>query len=300
MAGVSQSIAPAKNYLRLMDEIYKEASKTSILDTANDRIRFVGANKIELFKTNMDGFADYSRSSGFVKGGVATTWEELTMDKDRGIEFVIDTMDNEEAMGMPIATTLSEFIRTKEVPEVDAYRFAKYASTSNILSANADITIGTTDVPGLIDTAEKAMNDEEVPMEGRILFVSETAWAGLKAKVTRYLANESGVNREVYTFNGMPIIRVPQGRFNTAVTLYDGTSNFGFTPAAGGYKINFLIVHPSAVAQVVKHNPVKIFNPAVNQEQDAWKLQTRLYHGAWVLDNKVKGIYLHRASTANT
>lgn len=298
MAGITQSIPSAKQYLAVMDEVYKQASKTAILDAANNRVRFKGGNKIELWKTDMDGLADYSRANGYVTGGVQGSWEELTLTKDRGIEFNLDVMDNKEALGMPLMTTLSEFIRTKEVPEVDAYRFAKYATAAGT-SANGDITIGTTDVPALIDAAEQAMSDAEVPEEGRILFISETAYAGLKTKIQRTLANENGVNKEVLTYNSMRVIRVPQVRFNTAVTLNDGTTDFGFAPTSGGFKINFMIIHPTAVAQVVKHNPIKIFTPDQNQSADGYKIQERLYHDAFALDNKVKGIYVHRKATAN-
>jgi hypothetical protein len=207
---------------------------------------------------------------------------------------------NEETLGMAFGTLAGEFMRVNEIPELDAYRFAKMASTSGVSSANADITVGTTDVPGLIDAAEMQMGDDEVPYEGRVLFVSEKAYAGLKAKITRYLANENGVQREVETYNGMEVVRVPQSRFNTAITLNDGTSAFGFAPTAGGYKINFMIVHPSAVLPIVKHDIVKIFSPDENQTADKWLFQTRVYHDCFVLDNKVKGIYVHRAATANT
>ena len=98
----------------------------------------------------------------------------------------------------------------------------------------------------------------------------------------------------------LEVVRVPQSRFNTAVTLYDGTSNFGFAPTAGGYKINFMIVHPSAVLPVVKHEIVKVFSPDENQSADAWKFQIRVYHDLFVLDQKVKGIYCHYDTTANT
>jgi hypothetical protein len=38
---------------------------------------------------------------------------------------------------------------------------------------------------------------------------------------------------------------------------------------------------------------MKVFDPDVNQAKDAWLFQYRLYHDAFVYDNKVKGIYLH-------
>ena len=297
---MANSITLAEKFLPILDGVYKRESLTARLLGANALIRFNGANKVSIFKTDMDGFGDYSRANGFVNGSVTAGWEDYTLTKDRGIGLGVDRMDNEETLGMAFGTLAGEFARTKEVPELDAYRFAAMAGTSGISSANADITVGTTDVPNLIDTAEMTMGDDEVPYEGRVLFVSEKCYAGLKAKITRYLANENGVQREVETYNGMEVVRVPQNRFNTAVTLYDGTSNFGFAPTAGGYKINFMIVHPSAVLPVVKHDIVKVFSPDENQTADKWLFQVRVYHDMFVLDNKVKGIYMHRAATANT
>lgn len=297
---MSNTIVLAEKFLPILDGIYKRESLTARLLGANDLIRFNGANKVSIFKTDMDGLADYSRANGFVNGSVNAGWEDYTMTKDRGIGLGVDRMDDEETLGMAFGTLAGEFMRTKEIPELDAYRFAAMASATGVSSANADITVGTTDVPGLIDTAEMQMGDDEVPYEGRVLFVSEKCYAGLKAKITRYLANENGVQREVETYNGMEVVRVPQSRFNTAVTLNDGTSAFGFAPTAGGYKINFMIVHPSAVLPVVKHDIVKIFSPDENQTADKWLFQTRIYHDMFVLDNKVKGIYVHRAATANT
>lgn len=188
--------------------------------------------------------------------------------------------------------------------EIDAYTFARLASWSGVSGANADITVGTTDVPDLIDTAEMTMGDDEVPVEGRLLYVSEKSYAGLKSKITRYLANENGVNREVEVYNGMPVIRVPQNRFNTAITLYDGSTSGqedgGYViPASTSYKINFMIVEPSAVVKVAKHVVPRIFAPDQNINADAYQFDYRIYHDVWVLDNKVKGIYVHRASTAN-
>lgn len=297
---MANQIILAQKYVPILDGIYKRESLTARLLGANALIRFDGANVVKVFKTTVDGYADYSRANGFVKGSITTGWETYTMTKDRGVEISVDRMDDEETLGMAFGTLAGEFMRTQEIPELDAYRFARMAGTTGITSASAAITVGTTDVPALIDTAEQVMGDEEVPLEGRILFVSEKAYAGIKSKITRMLVNEFDVQREVETFNGMPVVRVPKSRFATAVTLNDGTAAFGYTPAVGGYYINFMVVHPSAVLPVVKHDIVKIFSPDENQTADAWKFQIRTYHDMFVLDKKVKGIYCHYDTTAIT
>ena len=206
---------------------------------------------------------------------------------------------------MAFGTLAGEFLRTQVIPEVDAIRFAKLASTTGISAATAADISASTNVADLLDEALYTMDEDEVPAEGRIAFVSEAAYRRLKGNLTRYLLNDqTGVNTNVEMYNDLRIVRVPQARFNTAITLRDGITSGqeagGFTPTAGGYKINFLVVHPSAVVQVIKHAVPRIFSPEVNQSADAWMFQYRVYHGIDVLDNKVAGIYLHRGSTANT
>ena len=146
------------------------------------------------------------------------------------------------------------------------------------------------------------MGDAEVPEEGRILFVSEKCYAALKAKITRYVQNDvRGINTIVESYDDMRVVKVPAGRFNTAINELDGTTvgeeDGGYT--VGGYPINFMIVHPSAIVQIVKHVVPRVFSPEVNQQADGWKFLYRVAGLNAVEANKVKGIYLHRASTAN-
>jgi len=291
------SIALATKYEPILDEVYKAASRSAILDAANSDIKWIGADTVKLPKMALDGLADYSRNSGFVAGSETLTWGTYQLTHDRGVSYTIDRMDDEETLGTAFGRLAGEFVRVHEVPEIDAVRFATYASA--VTPVKADITVGTTDVPSLIDVGTQAMDEAEVPYEGRILFVSPKAYAGLKAKIVRYIANETEVQRNVEMYNDMRVITVPQARFNTLVTLNDGSLKFGFEPTAGGYKINFMIVHPSAVAQPVKHRLVNIIPADQNQLADGDKFNFRVYYDAFVLDNKTNGIYCHCANTAN-
>ena len=299
---VTNNIALAQAYLPLLDEVYKRESLTSRFDYTSDRVRFIGANTVQVYMTSMSGLADYGRNTGFVQGAVNGSWETMELGVDRGVTLSVDVLDNDETMGMAFGTLLSQFMRTQVVPELDAYRFAQMASFTGINKATAaDITIGTTDVASMLDTAEQVMGDAEVPLDNRICFMSEKCYAAFKENITRYLGNDSSVSRNVTEYNGMPIIRVPQNRFNTAITLNNGTSAFGYSvPATTSYPINFLIVQPDCLVQIVKHVVPRIFSPEVNQQMDAWKLDYRIYHDIFQYENKEAGIYLSAAATANT
>lgn len=296
------SIALAQKYLPLLDEIYKAESKTSILDTGAMNLEFINANTVKIYNLQTGALGAYSRSTGYPAKDITGTWETFTLSQDRGAMFNIDAMDEEETINLTVGNTLAQFLRTAVIPEVDQYRFAKYAAKAKLTGTPADITSGTTDIPDLIAAAQEAMGDAEVPVDGRVLFVSELCYRALKAKITRYLANENGVNKNVEIYDDMRVVRVPKGRFATGATI--GTNGF----AQSGYAINFMIVHPSAVAQVVKHEVPKLITPALNQTADGWKVGYRLYHDTFTIEHgtvqgsgesgMTNGIYLHRASTA--
>ena len=299
-APVANSVSLATKFLPLLDEVYKRESLTSVLDVANDRVQFIGAQTVKVAKIDVDGLGDYSRNAGYVPGSSDISWELLTLEQDRGRSFNLDVMDNDETLGVLVGNTLGEFVRTQVVPELDAYRFAKY-------SANAGTTVtatlsGSDNIADLIQAGEATLDDKEVPYEGRILFVNPYIYAYLKQDITRYTANgDPNVNGEVEMYDDMRVIRVPSGRFNTQVTLAQPTT----ASSAGGYSatgvdINFMIVHPSAVRQVIKHLAPRLFSPAQVFDADAWRLNYRVYHDCWVLANKTYGIYLHKKAAATT
>ena len=71
---MANAIELAKSYVPKLDEVYKLASLTAMLDGASDLAR-QGANANELIipMMTMDGLADYSRNSGYVQGDVTLT-----------------------------------------------------------------------------------------------------------------------------------------------------------------------------------------------------------------------------------
>jgi hypothetical protein len=292
------TIALAEAFLPLLDEVYKKASVTSVLDALPKRMRFVNANTVQVYQTSMNGLADYNRNDGFVAGDIEGSWVPYTLTQDRGRSFSVDAMDDEETIRMAFGTLVNEFMRLHVVPEVDAYTMAKIAGAEGIQSASADIT-ETTNIAKAIDEADAALSDEEVPTEGRILFMSENAYNIFAGGIARNIQNgEGALNNAITSYNGKRIIRVPQSRFNTAITMQTSGAG-GFAPASGGYAINFMLIHPSAVEKIVKHAKPRIFSPDTNQKADAWKFDYRIYHDTFVMENKTKGVYLHRAAKAN-
>jgi len=293
---MANSIALVTKYQPIVDEVFKEATLTGDLESG--AVQFDGSQTVKVLKVSVPDLGNYSRNSGFTAGDVTATWESWQLTQDRGKEFSIDSMDNEETLDQTFGAAASAFIKTKVVPEIDAYRFAKLASKTGV-SANAVAgALAANTIIEAIDTAEAELSEDEVPVDGRILYITPTNYQLLK----QALATKAGlsrivgasVDRNFETFDGMKVVLVPQSRFATTITV--GTSGYTLS----GNNINFMIVHPSAVEAVAKHVKLRIFTPDINQSMDAYKFQYRIYHDAFVYDNKVAGIYVSKGAAIST
>lgn len=293
---MANSIALAQKFVPVIDDIYKAGSVTQILDAQTQNVDFAGVNTVKVLKVSTTGLGDYSRTTGYPKGDVTASWEALTLSEERGKEISIDRMDDEETLGMAFGAVTGTFMRDNVIPELDAYRFAKYASTSGILSKTATAALTKDTIISEIDDAVKGMDANEVPADGRILFVNSDLKPVLNKALSREWGNDSVINTGITNYNGMQIVYVVPSRFYSAVTLNDGSASWGFTKGADAKALNFMIIYPQAVLQAKKFALPKIFTPDENQTMDAWKFQFRLYHDAFVYDNKAKGIFAHIAN----
>ena len=290
---MGNAITLFKQYTSLLDEVYKQAALTSVLDGASDLAKQgANANELVIPKMSMDGLASYSRNGGYVGGDVTMTNETVACNFDRGRMFNIDNLDNAETAGIAYGRLSAEFIRTKVVPELDAFRFATYAGISGI-STVAGAVLSTGDaVVSAIRAAVNKLNEDEVPLEGRYLFITPTLYG---------LIQDLDTTKSKQVLEGLTVVQVPQTRFYTSITQNDGTTtgqtSGGYAKATDGKNINFMIIQRDAVIQFDKHVAPKVITPDQNQDSDAWKFGYRNVSIADVYDNKVAGVYLHKSTT---
>lgn len=267
----------------LLDEVYKAASLTS--DLENSAVKFDGSKTVKVLKLTVPPLGTYTRNTGYTAGDVTADWEAFTLTQDRGTEFSVDAMDDEETLNMTFGNASSEFIRRSVVPQVDAYRFAAMAGAEGIGTvAGAALTTGEAVIKA-ISTGMTAMDEAEVTAEGRILYITPT----LKGLIDDLDSYKSKACVERFA----KVVVVPQSRFFTSVTI----SNTGFAKGADAKNINFLIVEPKAAFAVAKHKKLRVFDPDTNQKRDDYLFQYRLYHDMFVYPQKAAGIYLHKSTT---
>lgn len=275
------TIALRKFYSEALDEVYKLASLTSVLDGDNSLVR-EGANANELLipKMDMDGLDDYSRQTGFVDGSVTFAYESKKIAYDRGRMFTVDALDEKEAT--PVFSALSaQFVRTKVVPELDAYRLGAYA-TKAVNSAAAALTDGKASTKA-ISLAKSTIKDAEANISTTYLFINPT----IKAMIDDLDTTASRAALDGWA----GVIEVPSSRFFKTIALQHGSFK-------GTTALNFLAVDKTALLQFQKHIVNKIITPDQNQDADAWKFGYRTAGIAEVLDNRVAGIYAHTVAAA--
>lgn len=294
-----------KQYVSMLDEVYKLSSLTSDLDGASDLAR-QGANANELIipKLSMQGLADYSRNGGYIDGDVTLTNESVRCNFDRGRMFTVDTLDNAETAGLAFGRLAGEFIRTKVVPELDAFRFAAYAQTTGISTVTGAALSTGAGVVEAIRAAINKMDEDEVPQEQRYLYITPTLLG---------LVEDLDTTKSKKVLEGFAkITKVPQSRFYTKIAQKSGKiittgegqnasttdeTAGGYAKASDGKNINFMVIHKPALIQYQKHTVPKVITPEQNQTADAWKFGYRTVGIADAYENKVAGIYLHKSTT---
>jgi hypothetical protein len=290
---MANAIALAKLYEPLLMEAYSKDTLTNLFENSAlvSTMQSALANEVYVPEMTLTGLGDYSKTSGYPVGDINLSWVSLKLTQDRGRQFAIDVVDDMEAMKVAGANVMSQFLKFAVIPEVDAYRFAKWATGSDsTMRATATISTGSALVTA-IDVASAKMTDASVPEDGRILCLTPTMYNLLKqAQDGRrfYVTTDSSIGRKIAYYDEMRIVVVPEARFYSGIT----TSATGYTNS--GSKLNFMLIHPTAVVAITKHTAIKAKDPDV--DIDAYKFAYRLYHDAFIVPNHEKGVYVHSVS----
>lgn len=215
-----------KNAPALLDKIYKAESTTSDFDMSGALVQAgKNANEIIVPVLDMDGLGDFDRNSGYIDGDVSLTNETKKFNYERGRKLKTDTIDNEETGGVILGNLSAEFLRTKVIPEVDAVRYATYASIPNISKSEGTYENAEA-VYKAIAKAWDDMTNDEVPEENRHLRITSTL---------------NGMIRDMDTYKSKELLSkfasikvVPQSRFQTAIELLSGKDSEG--ERKGGFR----------------------------------------------------------------
>ena len=293
-----------------LDKALVQEAQTSFFADNALRSKFVGARTVLIPDVDMQGLGNYDRDDGFVTGALTVSSESYTMAMDRGRSFQLDREDNDETGIANLAgQVMGEFVRTRVVPELDAYVLSKLATLATTKSQTVTGTVAS-QIYKMITEAINKVQAVAGYSEPLVCFVDSTVWGALMntTEVTRQINvgefKKGSVNTKVKYLNDVPIIPVSDDRMKTADTFYDGVTDDsgssgadqtvgGFVPATGAKKIGILVLPRRAASLVKKSERIRTFTPEQNQKADAYLFQYRIYYDLFVKKSLTRTVYTY-------
>lgn len=289
----------AEQFTQQLAQKYVRELVSHDLTLSNPGIKFLNAQTIKIPRMTVSGYKDHNRRAmGFNSGTITNDWEPKKLSHDRDIEFAIDSMDIDETnLVLEVANIQNTFETEQAIPEKDSYRFSKlYAEAKTYKSKGAVIDTTTLTAANILEWFDEQMaimDDQSVPQEGRMLYVTSAVNKLLKSAdgITRTInAGAAGViDRRVHGLDDVTIKTVPSARFKTQYNFTDGC-----VPAAAAKQINMILVHPSCVISRDKYAYMKLFTPGTDSRTaDKYVYQNRYYTDTFLIENKAPGIAIN-------
>lgn len=263
--------------------------------TSTNSFRYVDGKTIKIPVLTVTGMVDSTRDSiTAYSRKVDNAWETKTLSHDRTFQTLVDPADIDETnMALSIGNITSVFVNEELFPEMDKYMASKLytdASAAGNIS-NAAVTTSA-EVLAEFDAFMEALDDAEVPEEGRILYVTPAINTLLKGAVDRRFDNQTNLSRVIASLDNVKKVVVPSSRMYEA---YDFT--VGATPAAGADTINMILVHPKAVIAPIKIDQIYIDEPSAKTGGKSLYFQ-RQYWDAFLLDEKANACQINATVVA--
>ncbi len=293
--GVINSLEFAQKFTGELDKKFVQKSATGFFLDNNLRSKFVGAKTVIIPDVDFVGLANYDRANGFTSGAVTVSQESYTMKMDRARSMQIDREDMDETGIANLAgQIMGEYVRTKVIPECDAYVISKLATLakdrSNII--NGDITKPIAAFNELITNVHEAVGyDEEL-----VAFVTSNIYAQImnSTELTKQITvsnfKQGDIDLAVKSLNGIALIPVVPERMKTSYDFKDGAVG-GFVPSAKANETYIMVLPKKAAHLVEKSEKIRVFTPEQNLDADAYKFDYRIYYDVFVKKSQLDSVW---------
>lgn len=297
------SIENAVKYSTELDKMFAQKSATGFFADNALATKFVGAKTVIIPDVDFQGLADYDRDTGYTKGAITVSNTSYTMAMDRARSLQIDREDMDETGIANLAgKILGEYVRTKVVPECDAYVLSKLGGLamgrSNVI--NGEIENPYKALCQLINEVQSVVGyDEEL-----VAFVDGYMFAALQnsAEISKMITvsdfKQGDISLKVKSINGVSIIPVVSERMKTAYT-FNGGDLGGFKPLSNAREIYMLVLPKTAAHLVKKTENMRIFTPEQNIDADAYKFDYRIYYDLFVNKSALDSVWAWVSPTVN-
>lgn len=265
----------AAAHLKQLDERFFTESKTDVIaNKGGIRLDFNGKNSVTIYNVDVVAENDYVRSGTNRFGALVelgTGEQTFTLSQDKSFTFTVDRGNLQDSMMVQeVAKAVKRQVREVSVPTTDIYRLGVLAAyaIANSQGSIASTAAANTTAYQLLLAQQAALDDAEVPTEGRVAFMTPAYYNLLKRDPefvrdcdTTYKDLKKGILGEV---DGLTIVKCPSSYY---------VSNF-----------EFMIVHKEVLIAPTKFNSVRVLDDV--QGIDGQVAEGRRYYDAFIPANK--------------
>ena len=273
---LANNIALVKNYV---DDpantyaVFRQSSLTTDLETPF--VEFLGAKTMSypVMPFSAEALDDYSPTEGFTRKNATLERREISLTQDKGYQIGIDNQDLVNSHTTAVSY-YNNNVRQKDVPSIDKYRLNAIATADGVTSVTAACT--KENVFEKYDEAVKTLFDNEVPLEGTVMYVKIDVYNMFKQNPTyrRIVMNhDKDIDRTLEYLDGVTkIIPVPVSRM----------------PAT----TDFILVQPRALICGTKYSIAKFITDP--EDFDGVLINRRIVHDCFVQQDRAKGVYVQK------
>lgn len=271
-------------YSTRLDERFKQKSLTEA--HCGHDYSWDGVNSIVVFSIDNMAVHDYDTEAAgnrFTEGNAPTNIGDekntYVLTRKRSFSGIIEGVQNMDQKSIKKANALLKQTWDEVmVPEIDKYRLSTWATATGVQTSASTAALNKGNIIEALLTGQSALNNEYVPRDGRVCFISETN--AIKCKLAQELqynpsyTSKSLVNGECARLGGLPIVSVPDSWMPTGV--------------------EFMIKYKRSTADPTKLKMLR----ALNQVQGIYGtvLEGLTRYDSFVLANKAKGIYVYKTA----
>lgn len=283
-----------KKYTDALDQVYVQKSVVSFLQDNALRTKFVGTKQVSIPDVEFVGLVNYDRDNGFARGAIAVKEKVFELKKDRARSLQLDREDmDEQGIANLAGRILGEYVRTKVVPECDAYVLSQlfsFATASDNVEGYTEGSEYELLTKAITNVRKVVGYDEEL-----VAFIESDCYAALEnsAEVSKHITisdfKKGEINTRVKSINGVALIPVVPERMQSAYT-FNPDGNGGFEPAADAKLVKIIVMPKSGAHLVKKTEKMRVFTPEQNLDADAYKFDYRIYYDVFVKKSEEKSI----------
>lgn len=227
-------------------------------------------------------------------------WEAKVLSNHRIWDTLVHPQDiNQTNMVLTLQNITKTFNETQKFKEMDCYLASKiYSDWASLSGKSADSSALTaSNILKYIDEVMQAMDEAEVPEEGRILYVTPAYNTLIKnaIELQRYLAaTDKEVSRTIKRIDDLIIKRVPSNRMKTAYNFTEGA-----VPGASAKQIDMMFVHPLSVLPVTQYSQALLDSPSALTNGQYYYFE-EAFEDVFILNQRADAIAFHVTAPTQT